>query len=275
MSSAAPLPARVDLKAGRAFLFILVLGCLGVVLSIGVAWVYWVLADARIGDELSTSGLGVFGLGRGAGGTEPGVLQMLLAMLLVAVLASPAFAIGCLLCLFILVYPVLGFFYGWRRARQKVVEAYALPLAERLSPLIVERLASLPVSQDRIERVQKWIAEDCVVRLAFVLGNSFWAWRAARFAARRLPWAELLSDWEAQTTAGGEADIPALTSALSLRINKALNEIVASPLRAPIAVAVTAHAVLLGLAILRGIWFWMDSAGVAQTLTDVLKPPTL
>jgi hypothetical protein len=81
------------------------------------------------------------------------------------------------------------------------------------------------------------------------LGDSSWARRAARFAARRLPWADLLSDWEAQATAHGEPDAPALIAVLSARIAKALNEI-ARPSRVPLIAVVTAHVALLGL----GIW---------------------
>jgi hypothetical protein len=157
-----------------------------------------------------------------------------------------------LLWLFLFVYPVLSFFYGWRRALQKVVEAYSLPLAGRLSSLAAERLASLPVSQDRIGQVQKWLAEDSVAgTLASALGDSSWARRAARFAARRLPWNDLLSDWVEATAIGesGAADVSTLAPVLSARIAKALNE-VATPSRVPLIAVVAVHAVLLGL----GIW---------------------
>jgi hypothetical protein len=165
-------------------------------------------------------------------------------------LAQPELLVALLLWLFILVYPALSFFYGWRRALKKIVEAHSLPLSERLSSLVAERLASLPVAPDRIDQVRKWLSEDAVSgKLASALGDSSWARRAARFAARRLPWADLLADWEAQTTASGAPDAPALASVLSARIARKLNEI-ATPSRVLLIVVVTAHAVLLGL----GIW---------------------
>ncbi|MDR3158572.1 MAG: hypothetical protein LBU11_06105 [Zoogloeaceae bacterium] len=235
MSSSSPSLVHTALKASGAFLFTLLSGSiLGIVASVGVAWWYW--GHISIGGGPALAHVGGGGLG--------GILA------LAVLLAQPALLIALLLWLFILVYPALSFFYGWRRALQKVVEAHSLPLAERLSFLVVERLASLPASQDRIGLLRKQLSEDAVSgTLASALGDSSWARRAARFAARRLPWADLLADWEAQTAASGEADVPALAPALSARIAKKLNEI-AAPSSVPLIVVATAHAALLGL----GIW---------------------
>jgi hypothetical protein len=140
MSSSSPSLVRTGLKAGGTFLFTLVLGSLlGIALSVGVAWWYWGHISIGGGPALAHVG------GGGLGGI----------VVLAVTLAQPALLVALLLWLFLFVYPVLSFFYGWRRALQKVVEAYSLPLAGRLSSLAAERLASLPVSQDRIGQVQK------------------------------------------------------------------------------------------------------------------------
>ncbi|MDR0736187.1 MAG: hypothetical protein LBF51_05040 [Zoogloeaceae bacterium] len=234
MSSSSPSILRAALKAGGTFLLTWVSGSiLGMAASVGVAWHYWGHVGIGGGPALAH-------VGGGAG-----------AIVMLATLAAqPALLVALLLWLFILVYPAVSFFYGWRRALQKIVEAHSALLAERLSSLATERLASLPGAQGGIGRVRKWLAEDSASgMLASALGDSSWARRAARFAARRLPWADLLADWEADAGAPQGADVQSLAPVLSSRIAKALNEI-AAPSRLPLIVTVTAHAALLGL----GIW---------------------
>jgi hypothetical protein len=211
---------RTSLKAGGTFLFTLASGSLlGVALSIGVAGYYGGLA--------------------GGGDSS-----------LAASLTRPSFLIALLLYLFILVYPAISFFYGWRRALQKIVEAHSSPLAERLSSLVADRLASLPDSQNKLDSARKWLSEDSVSeKLETVLGGSAWGRRAARFALRRLPWADLLADWEAQTRANAGSQTQSLIPVLSPRIAAALNE-AAAPSCLPLVAVVAAHAALLGF----GIW---------------------
>jgi hypothetical protein len=210
-NTSSPSIVRTGLKAGGTFLFTLASGSLlGIALSLGVAWYYQGLASVG---------------------------------------ASP-FLIVLLLYLFVLVYPAISFFYGWRRALQKIVEAHGPQLAERLSALAADRLASLPDSQNKLDSVRKWLSEDAVVgKLEPVLGGSAWGRRAARFALRRLPWADLFSDWEAQTKTQAGSPIQALNSVLSPRIAMALND-AAAPSCLPLIAVAVAHAALLGW----GIW---------------------
>ncbi|MDR0440081.1 MAG: hypothetical protein LBI59_03745 [Candidatus Accumulibacter sp.] len=218
--TSSPSILRSGLKAGVSFLFTLASGSLlGIVLSLGVAWYY----GGRVG-------------------AADGALT--------ASLTRPSFLIGMLLYLFVLAYPVISFFYGWRRALQKIVEAHSLPLAERLSSLAANRLAAVPDSQNKLDSAREWLSEDAVSgKLESVLGASSWGGRAARFAVRRLPWANLLADWETQAKAQGESNVQSLASALSPRIAAALNEI-AAPSWAPLIAVAAAHAALFGL----GIW---------------------
>jgi ABC-type multidrug transport system fused ATPase/permease subunit len=215
---------------------------LGIVASVGIAGYYWHVLN--IVDALGGFGPAMAHIG-------PAALIVLALMFLM----SPVLLIALLLWLFVPVYPLVSFFYAWRRAVQRVVEAYTSPLADRLSSLVVERLASLPDAQNRSGQLRKWLAEDSVSgKLESVLGGSFWARRAARFAAKRLPWAELLADWEKESAQHAGEDVQSLAPALSSHIAKALNAITA-PSRLPFIVVVAAHAVLFGL----GIWLGLKA----------------
>jgi hypothetical protein len=100
-------------------------------------------------------------------------------------------------------------------------------------------------------KMEKMEFRQITGELESVLGDSAWGRRAARFAVRRLPWADLLADWEARTKAqdGSGSDIQSLVSALSPRIAAALND-AAAPSRLPLIAVVAAYAALLGT----GIW---------------------
>ncbi|MDR3220625.1 MAG: hypothetical protein LBU46_01265 [Candidatus Accumulibacter sp.] len=239
MSSAnTPSPSIVQtgLKAGGTFLGTLLLGgILGILLSGGMAWFYWANYLTDLGGMPGLAHTGSVGA---------------LIVLPFVLLTQPQILIGVLLPCFVFAYGALAFFYGWRRALQKVVAAHSGTLAERLASLVADRLASTPRSQNRLGSVRQWLSEDSVTgKLESALGDSSWARRVVRFAVKRLPWSELLADWEAETDAHEGAEDQSLRALLSSRIATALNEI-ASPSRLPLGLCLAAHAVLLGL----GIW---------------------
>ncbi|MDR3323654.1 MAG: hypothetical protein LBS89_05570 [Zoogloeaceae bacterium] len=243
---ASPPLLCTDLKACGTSLGILALGVvLAILLGGSVTWLYWakVIGPALIGavqdygDEIR----------------NPGVLIFLLVSMPTQLIG--ALLVGVLLPFFTLAYGALGFFYAWRLALRKIVVTYGTVIAARLAGVITDRLSILPRTQETLTHARQWLSgEGIASALESLLGKGVWSRRVAYFAARRLPWSELLADWatheQAQQTPEQDENFRAsFRDLLTRRLAAALQD-AATPPKWPLVAGVLTHAALFGL----GTW---------------------
>ncbi|MDR3351633.1 MAG: hypothetical protein LBO00_01170 [Zoogloeaceae bacterium] len=220
--------ARTGLKAGGVFLGRLLGGILlSFLWTLGVCFAYMhlVLADGQSAPVAAHTG------GFGA---------------VIALIFFPEILVFLLLALYSFVYGALGFFYAWRHTLQTILLACSAPLADRLAGTMLARLAALPRTRETLRGAGNLVSEANLMQAleSVADGQNVWLRRAARFALRRLPWADLLADWAAQTEAADEQKM------LAERINDRLRQMTAPP-RWPLILALSGQAALFRI----GAWF--------------------
>jgi hypothetical protein len=238
-SSVARTGLKTGLKAGATFLGTMVIGLvLALLIGGSVTWLYW------------SHFVNLAAMGGAHAGHAGGIAVLIVFILLL--IANPNLLVGIILPFFILLYGFLSFFYAWRRALQRVVETHSDAIADRLAGTVSNRLAAMPRTQDTLRRAGQWLSEDGISQTleTLNLGGRSWTRRIARFAIKRLPWSDLLSDWATGAEGKTEADSERFRSVLAPRISTALRE-TTTPSWVPLILCLLAHAALFGL----GAWF--------------------
>jgi hypothetical protein len=219
--------ARTGLKAGAAFLVCVAIGALAaLLLGVGGAALYFKLIHLGDGPAAHTGTVGA----------------------IIALLFNPRLLIGVLLSFFFFLYLWLGFFYGPRRALASVVALHGGAVADRLAATLAKRLASAPRSENAAGSVRQWLAEDNVAaKVEAISGDAKWTNRLLRLAVKRLPWNELLTEWNAAAKDHTESE--SLQAALSSSIARAMI-VAVSPSWYPIIISIGAQIALF----VTGVW---------------------
>lgn len=174
-----------------------------------------------------------------------------------ALLSSPASLVAVLLLLFVAVYAMLGVARGRARAMQQIVAARGEAVSQRLAAAIAGRIEAMPRTLGALQRAADGLTVNALVKpLAPVLGEGRAVRAVVSFVLNRLPLGDMLAEWQqaraehgAAAEEGEAAEDPALRALLTRRIHEALQDM-AEPSRMPLAIALGAHAVLLGV----GLW---------------------